>query len=96
MEDRKKYIDDVSSKVNQWDKQIIAMENQSTGKDDETYKQNVVQLKERNEELKARLEKLKNSGDDAWEMLNKEFEEGFDEMLQLVGIVDDESSNPKK
>ena len=88
MADRQKYIDDVSGRIDNWDKQIIAMENEADG----AYRKDAAQLKERTEELRARLDKLKNSGDDAWDILNREFQEGFDEMAKFFSGEDEKSS----
>lgn len=83
MGNRKEYIDQVAETMKKWDDDIVALESKSNEAKEgvRTEVQEKLQdLRLKKAELEGKFEKLKSSGEDAWEILNKEFKESFDKI----------------
>lgn len=83
MSNRKEYIDQVAETMRKWDDDIVALENKSNNATDEVkteVQKKLQDLRVKKAELEGKLEKLKSSGEDAWDILNKEFKESFDKI----------------
>lgn len=83
MSNRKEYIDQVAETMKKWDDDIVALESKSNEAKEgvRTEVQEKLQdLRLKKAELEGKFEKLKSSGEDAWEILNKEFKESFDKI----------------
>lgn len=81
MDNRKEYIEQVAEKMKKWDDDIVALENEANNASDEIKKETKDKLQDlriRKAELEGKLDKLKSSGEDAWEILNKEFKQSFE------------------
>ncbi|MDZ7764686.1 MAG: hypothetical protein U5K00_09695 [Melioribacteraceae bacterium] len=83
MSNRKEYIDQVAETMKKWDDDIVALESKSSEARDgikSDIQKKLQDLRIKKAELEGKLEKLKSSGEDAWDILNKEFKESFEKI----------------
>ena len=81
MVDRKEYINEVAEKMKKWDDDLVALENKANSTSanlKEETKDKLQDLRIKKAELQGKLDKLKSSGEDAWEIMNQEFKQSFE------------------
>jgi|WetSurMetagenome_2_1015567.scaffolds.fasta_scaffold388692_2 hypothetical protein len=72
MENRKEYIDKITVRLKEWDKEVEKLEAKAeTAKADvkASYNQQINELRLKKEEAQQKLKKIQDAGEDAWEEL---------------------------
>lgn len=90
IQDRKKYIDDLSSQLKDWDNRILKLQikiQTLRNGSKEKYQKLVEDLDNEREQLYVKLLELKNTGKESWGDLSKRIEEIWNDMKKTYSHI---------
>lgn len=81
MANRQKYIDEMADQLKKWDEDIQKLEQKADAAQthiEQGYREQINELRQKQKETREKLDKIKNSGSDAWLELKNGFEKSRD------------------
>lgn len=87
MSDRDAYVKKMKAKLDEWNADIAKLEAKADGAEADAkikYNKHIDELQKQRKEAAAKLEELKNSGDDAWEDIKTGLESSWNSLGNAV------------
>jgi len=88
MEDRKIYIDKLTTQLKEWDDEVNELETRvERAKADakERLKEKIDELRTKKDAAQNRLQEIRDASDDAWESLKEGLEKSWSDLRQSLG-----------